>query len=41
MNYLLDTFVIAATGISHDLVVVTRNTRDMESCGVELLNPWE
>jgi toxin FitB len=33
--------LIAATGISHDLVVVTRNTRDMESSGVELLNPWE
>jgi predicted nucleic acid-binding protein len=33
--------LIAATGLSHDLVVVTRNTRDMEISGVELLNPWE
>jgi prevent-host-death family protein len=23
------------------VVVVTRNTREMENCGVELLNPWE
>jgi len=33
--------LIAATGLSHDLVVVTRNTIDMESSGVDLLNPWE
>lgn len=33
--------LIAATGVSHDLIVVTRNTKDMESSGVELLNPWE
>ena len=32
---------IAATGIFHDLVVVTRNTSDMEISGVSLLNPWE
>lgn len=33
--------LIAATGISHDLIVVTRNTKDMEISGVALLNPWE
>ena len=33
--------LIAATGISHDLIVITRNTKDMESSGVDLLNPWE
>lgn len=33
--------LIAATGISHDLIVVTRNTTDMKSSGVELFNPWE
>ncbi len=33
--------LIAATGMSHELIVVTRNTKDMESSGVELLNPWE
>lgn len=32
--------LIAAVGISHDLIVVTRNTKDMESSGVDLLNPW-
>ena len=32
---------IAATGISYDLTVVTRNTRDMEISGVSLLNPWK
>lgn len=32
---------IAATGISYNLTVVTRNTTDMEVSGVALLNPWE
>jgi predicted nucleic acid-binding protein len=32
--------LIAATGISHDLTVVTRNVTDMEQSGVKLLNPW-
>ncbi len=31
---------IVATGISHDLTVVTRNTIDMEISGAALLNPW-
>lgn len=33
--------LIAATGIVHDLVLVTRNTPDFERTGVRLLNPWE
>lgn len=33
--------LIAATGITHHLTVVTRNTSDMEESGVALLNPWE
>ena len=33
--------LIAATGIAYDLIVVTRNTADMEQSGVSLLNPWE
>jgi len=33
--------LIAATGAAHDLIVVTRNTSDMEQSGVSLLNPWE
>lgn len=32
---------IAATGITHNLTVVTRNISDMEISGVPLLNPWE
>lgn len=32
--------LIAATGIAHDLTVVTRNVIDMEQSGVKLLNPW-
>ena len=32
--------LIAATGIAHDLTVVTRNVPDMEQSGVKLFNPW-
>ncbi|SMD14719.1 hypothetical protein/tRNA(fMet)-specific endonuclease VapC [Desulfocicer vacuolatum DSM 3385] len=32
--------LIAATGLFHDLVVVTRNIKDMKVSGVELLDPW-
>jgi predicted nucleic acid-binding protein len=32
---------IAATALVHDLIVVTRNTRDFEGTGVKLLNPWK
>jgi predicted nucleic acid-binding protein len=31
---------IAATGLAHDLTVVTRNLADFEGTGVTLLNPW-
>ncbi len=33
--------LIAATGVAHDLIVVTRNSSDMEQSGVSLFNPWE
>jgi len=33
--------LIACTGIAHDLTVVTRNTKDMKSSGVSLINPWD
>lgn len=33
--------LIAGTALAHDLTVVTRNTRDFNSAGVDLLNPWE
>ena len=32
--------LIAATALQHHLTVATRNIRDMESCGVALINPW-
>src|SRR5262245_13755890 len=33
--------MIAATALVHDLIVVTRNTRDFDKTGVETLNPFE
>lgn len=33
--------LIAATGLVHDLTVVTRNVTDMANSGVKLLNVWE
>lgn len=32
--------LIAATGLQHDLVVVTRNTVDLERCGARCFDPW-
>ena len=32
--------LIAATSLQHDLVVVTRNTDDLERCGARCFNPW-
>ena len=32
--------LIAATAQAHQLTLVTRNTRDFEFCGIELLNPF-
>ena len=32
--------LIAATGIVHNMIVVTRNASDMEQSGVNLFNPW-
>ncbi|MDR5755734.1 type II toxin-antitoxin system VapC family toxin [Caballeronia sp. LZ035] len=33
--------LIAATAITHGLTVVTRNVRDFERTGVEMINPFE
>lgn len=33
--------LIAATALSRDLTLVTRNTRDFESSGALLLDPWQ
>lgn len=32
--------LIAATGLEHDLTLVTRNMSDFENLGVTILNPW-
>ena len=33
--------LIAAAGLVYDMVVVTRNTTDMEVSGVTIYNPWD
>lgn len=33
--------LIAATAIGHGLTLVTRNTRDVASTGVPLIDPWQ
>ncbi|KPV44308.1 type II toxin-antitoxin system VapC family toxin [Alicyclobacillus ferrooxydans] len=33
--------LIAATAITHNLIVLTRNVRDLERCRVTVYNPWE
>lgn len=33
--------LIAATALTHGMTLVTRNTRDFDSTGVTLINPWE
>lgn len=33
--------LIAATAIANDLVLVTRNVRDIRGIDIELINPWD
>jgi predicted nucleic acid-binding protein len=33
--------LLAATAITHNLTLVTRNTRDVAGLPVKLLNPWQ
>jgi predicted nucleic acid-binding protein len=33
--------LLAATAIAHTLTLVTRNVRDVERTGVQILNPFE
>ena len=33
--------LVAATALEHDLTLVTRNTKDFQRAGVDLLDPWE
>ncbi|ULJ76186.1 type II toxin-antitoxin system VapC family toxin [Rhizobium gallicum] len=32
--------LIAATAMAHDLTLATRNTRDFEGFGIEIVDPW-
>ncbi|MGO6815738.1 type II toxin-antitoxin system VapC family toxin [Rhizobium leguminosarum] len=32
--------LIAATAIAHDLILATRNIKDFEGFGIELVDPW-
>jgi predicted nucleic acid-binding protein len=32
--------LLAATALAHDLVLVTRNTKDFMGLPVQLFNPW-
>lgn len=33
--------LIGATALIHDLVLVTRNIKDFDGCGIQLFNPFE
>ena len=33
--------LLAATALQHNLILVTRNTKDVLAAGVSLFNPWE
>ena len=33
--------VLGATGLTHGLILVTRNARDYQDMGVTIFNPWE
>jgi predicted nucleic acid-binding protein len=32
--------LLAATAVAHNLTLITRNVRDVEGLGVDVLNPW-
>ncbi|CAN7635660.1 type II toxin-antitoxin system VapC family toxin [Rhizobium sp. LjRoot258] len=32
--------LIAATALAHDLTLATRNTKDFEGLGIEIIDPW-
>ena len=40
-DHLYEDALIAATALTHDLIVVTRNVADFIDFGVQLLNPFE
>jgi predicted nucleic acid-binding protein len=40
-DHLMEDAMIAATAVVHDLIVVTRNTKDFAAFGVRTFNPFE
>ena len=36
----VDSLIVASANV-HDLIVVTRNVKDMERCRTKVFNPWE
>lgn len=32
--------LIAATALTHNLILITRNTKDYDKFGLEIINPW-
>lgn len=32
--------LIAVTAIAHDLTLATRNTKDFEGFGIDIVDPW-
>lgn len=33
--------LLAATALHHDMTLVTRNTKDFQGLGLEIINPWK
>ncbi len=33
--------LIAATALTHQMILATRNVKDFEISGVEIINPWK
>ena len=33
--------LIAATALTHNLILITRNEKDFENTGVKIINPWQ